>query len=206
MTKSEFEEELLKAMPRLRVYALDMTRDPDVRDDVVQTALVKMLTNWESFQEGTSFGAWSFTILRNVWRDEIRRRKKGMVPLDEAMGHFQISRDDLRRHIDTMVKMEEYRSLSKDKRLALLLSGAGFTITEMAENAKVSKGTVKSRISRARHGDYFNGHRGDGNGRGYSPDVKKDVDGAVRRRLRADRKDDEPEVLRGDESTVERQQ
>ncbi len=63
--------------------ALSLTGNVDVADDLVQETLVKAWTNFDTFQQGTNLRAWLFTILRNHFRSEYRKRRR---EVDDAAG------------------------------------------------------------------------------------------------------------------------
>ena len=72
MTQTEidtFNASLTEALPRLRVYALSLTRDRDRADNLVQQTSLKALAGRESFRPGTDFRAWIFRIERNEFID-----------------------------------------------------------------------------------------------------------------------------------------
>jgi RNA polymerase sigma-70 factor, ECF subfamily len=66
----EFKVELISAVKTARVYALSLTRNKDSADDLVQSALLKALENFEKFQLGTNLGAWLNTIVKNTFFDD----------------------------------------------------------------------------------------------------------------------------------------
>src|SRR6476646_5698212 len=62
---NDFHEQLKAILPRLRVYALSLTRDRDAADDLVHDTVIKALTGRDSFEPGTNLSAWVFRIQRN---------------------------------------------------------------------------------------------------------------------------------------------
>ena len=56
---------MLDSIPHLRAFAISLSGSVDRADDLVQTTLLKGLSNLDKFQPGTSMQAWLFTILRN---------------------------------------------------------------------------------------------------------------------------------------------
>src|SRR4051812_1547587 len=69
-------EQLPAFLPRLRAFALSLTHDPIRSDDLVQNALLRAWTNLDHFQHGTNLQAWLFTILRNSFYSEFRKRRR----------------------------------------------------------------------------------------------------------------------------------
>lgn len=146
----DFHEQLKTILPRLRIYALSLTRDRDSADDLVHDTVIKALTGRNSFQPGTNLAAWLFRIQRNEFISGLRRRRP-TVPVDTAIAE-SLSHPP---HQDSGLIMREFMSafgkLAAAQREALLLAVLeGLPYETIAEHTGVSVGTVKSRISRAR--------------------------------------------------------
>ena len=73
---SGIKAELLAAIPSLRAFAMSLSGNIDRADDLVQETLVKAWSNLGSFTEGTNMSAWLFTILRNLFYSEYRKRRR----------------------------------------------------------------------------------------------------------------------------------
>ena len=80
----DFHEQLKAILPRLRIYALSLTRDRDAADDLVHDTVIKALTGRHSFQPGTNLAAWLFRIQRNEFISGLRRQRP-TVPVDTAI-------------------------------------------------------------------------------------------------------------------------
>jgi RNA polymerase sigma-70 factor (ECF subfamily) len=142
---------LIAEIPPLRAFAISLSGDPDRADDLVQEALMKAWAARASFQAGTSLRAWLFTILRNVFFSQYRKRRREVQDVDGAAAGQLASLPDQ----DVRLALEDLRSaldrLPPDQREALILIGAsGFSYEEAAEICGCAVGTVKSRVNRAR--------------------------------------------------------
>src|SRR5437868_13822700 len=95
-------DSMLAAVPRLRAFAVSLSGNIDRADDLVQETLVRALTSIDSFRPGTNLNAWLFTILRNHFRSEYRKRKREVEDVDgrlteglksqpEQMGHVEMA-------------------------------------------------------------------------------------------------------------------
>jgi RNA polymerase sigma-70 factor (ECF subfamily) len=71
----EFEEQLVSFMPKLRVWALAMTRNHAAADDLVQEVAAKALAANNAFEAGTNFGAWMHRIMINQFITGIRSQR-----------------------------------------------------------------------------------------------------------------------------------
>src|SRR5215204_1677356 len=76
---------LLGAVPSLRAFGISLCGDIDRADDLVQDTLVRALANIHRFEPGTNLNAWLFTILRNLFHSEYRKRKREVRTGTEAM-------------------------------------------------------------------------------------------------------------------------
>ena len=146
----DFHEQLRALLPRLRIYALSLTRDRDAADDLVQETVIKALQGRQSFQPGTNLAAWLFRIQRNEFISGIRKQRH-TVPVDIAIGE-SLSHP---AHQESGLVMREFVSafgkLAPTQREALLLSVLeGLPYEVIANHTGVSVGTVKSRVSRGR--------------------------------------------------------
>lgn len=142
---------LVECVPALRVFALSLCGNAARAEDLVQEALVRAWANRERFVPGTNFSAWIFTILRNHFYSECRRKRR---EVEDAEGHHAASLTTPAGQEHTVALgsvMDLILTLPASQRQALLLVGAeGFTYEEAAARLECRVGTVKSRVSRAR--------------------------------------------------------
>ena len=144
-------DEILGAVPSLRAFAISLCGTVDRADDLVQETLLRALANIHSFQPGTNMSAWLFTILRNLFRSEYRKRRREVADSDGSYAA------QLKAHPeqDGKIEFREFRDalqkLPDEQREALILVGAsGFSYEEAANICGCAVGTIKSRVNRAR--------------------------------------------------------
>jgi RNA polymerase sigma-70 factor, ECF subfamily len=142
---------VLAAVPSLRAFAISLCGNVDRADDLVQETLLRALANIHSFRPGTNMSAWLFTILRNLFRSEYRKRRREVEDADGSYAETLKSQPEQA----SRVEFEEFRGalakLPPDQREALILVGAsGFSYEEAAEICGCAVGTIKSRVNRAR--------------------------------------------------------
>lgn len=147
----ELQADLVGAVPNMRAFAISLCGDADRADDLVQETLVKAWKNIDSFEAGSNLKAWLFTILRNTYFSEIRKRKREVNVDDDAI-HARLSvHPEQLGAADLTDFKNALLQLGDDQREALILVGAeGFSYEEAAEIAGCAVGTVKSRVNRAR--------------------------------------------------------
>lgn len=147
-----FKREMLSCLPSLRAFAYSLAGKPDRADDLVQDAIMKAWAKQDSFEPGTNMKAWLFTILRNEFYSQARKRGREIQDSDglfterlavHPAQHGNLDMQDFRRALDR---------LPDDQREAIILVGAsGFTYEEAAEICGCALGTIKSRVNRARN-------------------------------------------------------
>ena len=136
----------------LRAFAVSLCGDRERADDLVQETLCKAWNHLDSFKEGTNLKAWLFTILRNTFFSERRKRKREVEDADGSLAARLSSRPEQHGHMDMKDFQDALSELPDDQREALILVGAaGFSYEEAAEISGCAVGTIKSRVNRARN-------------------------------------------------------
>jgi RNA polymerase sigma-70 factor, ECF subfamily len=148
---ASFRDALLAAVPSLRAFAISLSGNVDRADDLVQDTLVRAIANAHRFEPGTNLNAWLFTILRNLFHSEYRKRRREVEDPDGVYAEQLTRQPEQGARLD----FEDFRSalatLPSEQREALLLVGAsGFSYEETAAICGCAVGTVKSRVNRAR--------------------------------------------------------
>ncbi|MDX2204838.1 MAG: sigma-70 family RNA polymerase sigma factor [Hyphomicrobiaceae bacterium] len=143
-------EAMVELIPSLRAFAVSLCGDLERADDLVQDTLLKAWNHLGSFQEGTNLRAWLFTILRNTYYSDRRRRLREV----EDDGTWALSlavHPDQEGHVDVQDFCVALKDLPAEQREALILVGAaGFSYEEAAQISSCAVGTIKSRVNRAR--------------------------------------------------------
>ncbi len=149
--QGELRPQIIRLLPDLRAFARFLARDRTLADDLVQDTLVRALGALDQFQHGTNLKAWLFTIQRNAFYEQFRRRRREQRAMaeqfsgDEAEGapqHGAAELSDLQRMLFSLPPL---------LREALVLVGAQELSHEQAAAiCGVPVGTMKARVSRAR--------------------------------------------------------
>ncbi len=147
-----FRKDLIAAIPKLRAFALSLASHADHADDLVQETLMKAWNHQESFQAGTNIKAWLFTILRNEYFSQLRKRKREVEDANGEYAGSVMTPGGQESQLDMADLRIALQQLPADQREAVVLVGAsGFSYQEVAEICAVPVGTVKSRVNRARN-------------------------------------------------------
>ena len=152
MVSQKLRTDLVGAIPNLRAFAVSLCGNPDRADDLVQETLVKAWSNLSSFAEGTNLAAWLFTILRNIYYSEYRKRRREVADSDGAIAARLATAPAQSGHMDFLDFRSALQKLPADQREALILIGAsGLSYEEAAGVCNCAVGTMKSRVNRARN-------------------------------------------------------
>lgn len=144
-------EELVEHVPAMRAFAMSLTRNSALADDMVQDSLVKAWTNIDKFEPGTNMRAWLFTILRNTFYSHYRKRRREVEDVDGDLSAGLAQKPDHDGRLQMRDFQTAFAKLNPEQQEALVLVGAGgFSYEEAAETCGVAVGTIKSRVNRAR--------------------------------------------------------
>lgn len=151
MKAADPRDDLIRHLPALRAFALSLARNGTAADDLVQETILKAWSKFDSFSAGTNLRAWLFTILRNCFYSDLRRRRRE-VSDSEGIHALRLSQ---KPDHDSHLAMRDFRvafdQLIAEQREALALVGAlGFSYEEAAATIGCALGTVKSRVNRGR--------------------------------------------------------
>jgi RNA polymerase sigma-70 factor (ECF subfamily) len=82
MSVINFQSEVKTATVVLKPHAMRLTRDINDAEDLIQETIVRALTNEDKFQEGTNIKAWLFTIMKNIFINDYRKKSKRNTVID----------------------------------------------------------------------------------------------------------------------------
>lgn len=144
-------DDIVVCLPRLRAFAFLLARDREFADDLVQEAVVRVLTHADQFEPGTNFKAWVTTILRNCYYNEIRRRGRASRLDVEVFSGVTAMSGGQEEQLDLREFERAYETLPAAQREALtFVVAGGLSYDDASKMAGCAVGTMKSRVARAR--------------------------------------------------------
>ena len=156
MSTIEFNNLLTSHREFLRGFAFSFTKDSEDADDLIQDTFLKALRYKNNFKEGTNIKGWLFTIMRNIFINNYKRKKFQNTITDTTDTNYFInaSQDYSFDSVTTQINEKDIRSaitsLNKEFRVPFTMFVEGYHYDEIADTLGIPMGTVKSRIFHAR--------------------------------------------------------
>ena len=154
MDPDAFGDELVQLLPRMRRFARGLARDAADGDDLCQATIERALKSRQQWQGGTRLDAWVYTIMRNIWVDQVRaRNRRGQTFVAEEAGHGVGDPGDaaIEAHVELGNVGRALDRLPPEQREAVMLVLVeGFAYKEAAQIIGCPMGTLTSRLVRGR--------------------------------------------------------
>ncbi|MBT8220643.1 MAG: RNA polymerase sigma factor [Bacteroidia bacterium] len=156
MSSIEFTQKLHNLEQVLNGFAYNLTKNSERAKDLFQETAYRALKNRDKFRPGTNFKAWLFTIMKNIFINDYRKRSKANTIIDTTDNLYYInsSRNTIANGGDSNIMMKELTGmvdgLDNSIRVPFLLHYQGYKYKEIASELNLPLGTVKSRIFFAR--------------------------------------------------------
>lgn len=156
MSTTEFNSLLLNNAEFLKPFAINLTRDNEAANDLYQDTLYKALANQEKYSVGTNIKAWLFTIMRNIFINNYRRKAKQKTIFDSTPNDYLINQQQatVSNVAESDMRIKEINKailqLPEIFKTPFLLYFDGYKYNEIADVLHEPLGTIKSRIHFAR--------------------------------------------------------
>ena len=156
MNKQEFDSLVIKQSSSLRTYAYHFTHDADDADDLVQDTMLKAITYYNKFAEGTNLKGWLYTIMKNTFINQYRKKKFQNTYSDDSENQYittsmEASRSDEADHpAEHSYVLQQINTVEKAYLDAFMMYFNGYKYEEISDILNIPLGTVKSRIFLAR--------------------------------------------------------
>jgi RNA polymerase sigma factor (sigma-70 family) len=156
MATTEFNQLLLGNADFLRPFAITLTRDNETAKDLLQETMFRALANREKYNVGTNIKAWLYTIMRNIFINDYRKKAKHNVVFDKTPNEFLLNQGQavVANGAEAGLQMKEIKAavhrLPDIFRNPFNLYFEGYKYHEIAVMLREPLGTIKSRIHFAR--------------------------------------------------------
>ena len=155
MSTLEFNEALIGMESNLQSFALNFTRNSEDAKDLTQETMLKAITYSNYYAPQTNFRAWVFTIMRNIFINQYRRKVKSRMIFDNSKDLYLLnnSTDSENSTLNLLSEKEvnkQISTLGHEYKKPFEMHFQGFKYKEIADQLGIPIGTVKSRIFIAR--------------------------------------------------------
>lgn len=140
----------------LKTFALKLTKDTTLAEDLFQETALLAYKNRAKFQTGTNIKAWMGTIMRNTFINQYRRKKRRNEIFDATPNNYFINSGQsvTSNGGEENIRLEEITKLVDELdekfRKPFLMAYQGYGYDEISITTNAALGTVKSRIFLAR--------------------------------------------------------
>ncbi|MFV8570208.1 RNA polymerase sigma factor [Marinobacter sp. SBS5] len=145
-------QEITELLPSLRRFAYSLTGSAADADDLLQNTVERLLSRPKP--DDADITRWAFRVCRNVWIDECRARKvrRDAAELPElSEGHIVDGDKQIANEMEVNRVDQAMSQLPEDQRQIIsLVAIQGLSYQVVADILSVPKGTVMSRLARAR--------------------------------------------------------
>lgn len=155
MSTLEFNNALTAMESYLLAFAMKFTRNKEDAKDLTQETMLKAIRYKDYYKPKTNFKAWIFTIMKNIFINQYRRKRKSGTIFDDSADLFLLNnstenRDSPYNHIADKELTEKLQQLEEEYKRPFEMHFEGYKYKEIAEELDLPLGTVKSRIFIAR--------------------------------------------------------
>lgn len=135
----------------LRAWSLYLTKNPEEAKDLYQDCMIKIYTHSHQFKENSNIKAWSLTIMRNLFLNQVKKQNK--MRTNDISEHSHLVDQSQPNPLQQLFYQEitqEIKRLPKTLSETFSLFTQGYKYHEIADELQVPIGTVKSRINTTR--------------------------------------------------------
>ena len=156
MSTIEFHNRFDEYSGILQAFAYNLTKDFEESRDLFQETAFRALKNRDKFSPGTNFKAWLFTIMKNIFINNYRRKVKANTIIDTTDNQFYLNSGSktVTNNAESTIMMKELNKmitkLDDSIKIPFLRHFEGYKYQEIADEMELPLGTVKSRIFFAR--------------------------------------------------------
>ncbi len=156
MATKTFQAQVLAVQENLLNFAYMLTSNHDDAYDLLQDTTLKVLDSEDKYVDNTNFKGWAFTIMRNIFINNYRKKVRSRTVVDRSDDLYQLnmSQDSGLESPEGSIAAKDIHaiidSFSDDMRIPFSMHLAGYKYAEIAEYMHQPLGTIKSRIFFAR--------------------------------------------------------
>ncbi len=156
MSVIEFDDLLVNHTEFLKPFAITLTRDNETAKDLMQETIYRALANKDKYNVGTNIKAWLYTIMRNIFINNYRRKSKQNTVFDNTPNDFLLDYNQVTvaNAAEANLKLKEINKaidgLPEIFKNPFLLYFDGYKYDDISKMLAEPLGTIKSRIHFAR--------------------------------------------------------
>ena len=155
MTVLEFNYQISTFEEKLTVFARSLTSNAEDAQELYQETVLKALRYKDKFTAQTNLKAWMYTIMKNTFINDYRRRKMSKTFLDDSANEYVMNgvkseTESTNSQINAKEILAKVDALEEEYKVPFMQYFKGYKYKEISDELNLPIGTVKSRIHIAR--------------------------------------------------------
>lgn len=156
MIKMEFNDLITEHTDSLKMYAFQFTTNDEDANDLVQDTILKAITYYDKFQKGTNLCGWLYTIMKNTYINNYRKRsrKNSYVTQTDEISYEKLVYSSTQNKGEGKIILDDIQEalsqLTDEYYVPFTMYFEGYKYYEIADHLSIPIGTVKTRIHVAR--------------------------------------------------------
>lgn len=141
----------------LYAFMLRMTGRPEVAEDVVQEAFVRVLKNLDRFDSRFRFSTWVFTIAKRLYMNQLQKHAPAFESdvVDAWQGDSDapertLINNEIRDNARSAIEQAMLALNEQQREIVILFHRQNWPISSIAQHLDMPEGTIKSHLHRAR--------------------------------------------------------
>ena len=152
----EFEKDIIDSHKTLENYAIYLTKNQELADDLLQETLLRILTKINKYEDQGCFDAWAKKVMKNIFINEKNSNEKhkqtfvdGYNYINDDSFHPSVSENDSKYSNDEIYKAISMLPTRYEQMISMQM--AGYKYEEIARKMGISVGCVKSTLFAAKN-------------------------------------------------------
>jgi RNA polymerase sigma factor (sigma-70 family) len=151
--RQTFDRLVLEHLSAAQRFAIRLSGDPNVAEDLVQEALLRAHRSWQSYRGQSKFTTWLFAIIINCFRGHVAARPHAARPLDDDVPdpHFQDpAHQSQSREFGEIVAQEVSRLPARQREVLVLSAYEQLSTVDIAVVLETNEQNVRTNLHLAR--------------------------------------------------------
>jgi RNA polymerase sigma-70 factor (ECF subfamily) len=152
LDRNTFDRLVLQHLPACLQFALRLSGNPSIAEEVVQDAMLNAAKYWKSFKGQSAFRTWLFRIVINAWHDHWSTRQWHDQELSEDVADERTNPvlDAEETEIGEAVAKAISTLPPRQREVLVMIAYEGMQVSEVAAALRISEQNIRTNLHLAR--------------------------------------------------------